>query len=154
LGFDYVYVFVDNNWPHAVISQIYYYNNGSTIAVDACAIVQGTNDQFGFVIDASDQIGQNLMSWVLYAVWGNDQSEGIDSDSYNPNHVSISKKWLGPYLVEEPPAPTYWHATVEGDPTSRQCAHTFILGVWDRSTNGWGYLHYSSYTQSITLLLS
>ena len=55
-----------------------------------------------------------------------------------------------------PNPPNLWHAKqgVPCDPTSISCAHTFYLTVWDRSINGYGYIHTSGYTRSITLLLS
>jgi len=147
-----VSIFVDNNWPHANILAIYYTEaNGTVVQVQACNIVQGTSDQFSFEIDASDQLGQDLLSWSLVAYWGANQAALVASDTYSPSH-STAVKWVGPYYSTVP-SPV-WHATVSGDPTSRDCAHTFTLGVWDRSINGWGYLHYSSYQVSLTILLS
>jgi len=147
-----VSIFVDNNWPHAFIGTIYYtLANGTVVSVTPCEIVQGTSDEFSFQIDASDQIGQDLLSWSLVAYWGANKAAVVASDTYSPSHTSLVK-WGGPFYSNVPNP--YWHATVQGDPTSRDCAHTFVLGVWDRSINGWGYLHYSQYQVSLTLLLS
>jgi len=153
VGYSTLLLEIDNSWPLAVITTINYHpdNNAIETPVPACSIVQGTGDLFSFVIDASD-VGQHLLSWTLTALWGNDKSATVASDTYNPNHVTATKLWLGP-VNQDLPSPA-WNASVQGDPTSLQCAHTFWLTVWDRSINGWNYLHNSNYQQSITLLLS
>jgi hypothetical protein len=46
-----------------------------------------------------------------------------------------------------------WQAAVAGDPTSTRCAHSFVLSVWDRVINGWGYIHHGSAHRSITIML-
>jgi molybdopterin biosynthesis enzyme MoaB len=38
------------------------------------------------------------------------------------------------------------------DPTSTNCAHTFILSAWDRTIDGFSRIHYAQSTQSITIL--
>lgn len=140
----------DNTLPSARINSIFH--NG--VPVGACAIVEGASDQFTFDITASDP-EQHMLSWNLYAVWGNNLSKGVASDHYN-NHVSPTKKWAGlpgggPVSTVPTPA---WTATVAGDPTSRRCAHTFILQVWDRVIDGYGYIHPNSAHYSVTLMLS
>jgi hypothetical protein len=141
---------IDNTLPSARINSIFH--NG--VPVGACAIVEGASDQFTFDITASDP-EQHMLSWNLYAVWGNNQSKGIASDHYD-NHITPTRKWAG--LPGGGPASTVpapaWTATVPGDPTSRRCAHTFILQVWDRVINGYGYIHPNSATYSVTLMLS
>lgn len=140
---------IDNTVPTARINAIFH--DGAPVG--ACAIVDSGSDQFTFDITASDP-EQHLLSWNLYAVWGNNQSKGVASDHYN-NHVSPTRRWAG--LSGGGPASTVpspaWTATVAGDPTSRRCAHTFILQVWDRVINGYGYIHPNSATYSVTLML-
>jgi hypothetical protein len=135
---------IDNSWPQAVINQILH--DGSVVGT--CAIVDSGSDQFTFNITALDG-EQNLLSWGLTALWGDNQSSAVASDSYS-SHVSPTRKWPGISGVVPTPA---WRATVAGDPTSRRCAHTFRLGVWDRVINGYGYLHYAEFNKSITLML-
>ena len=135
---------IDNSWPSAVINQIVH--DGSVVGT--CAIVDAGSDQFTFNITAIDP-EQNLLSWSLVALWGDNQSGMVAQDSYS-SHVSPTRKWAGVNgVVPSPP----WHATVVGDPTSRRCAHTFRLSVWDRVINGYGYLHYAEFDKSITLML-
>jgi hypothetical protein len=154
---DSVVVQIDNTWPRASIDTIYHLDPtnpnpaAQKMAVGTCGIVQGTSDQFSFLIEADDPVNQHMMSWSLWVVWGDNKSAQIASDSYVPGHVSPTHHWLGIH-AEVPAAP--WHATIAGDPTSRQCAHTFYLGAWDRVIDGWNYVHYASYSKSITLLLS
>lgn len=135
---------VDNRWPQASIDQIIH--DGAVVGT--CAIVNSGSSNFTFNITAQDP-EQNLLSWSLTALWGDNKSKLVASDSYAA-HVSPTKKWGG--IVGVVPAPA-WNAAVAGDPTSTKCAHTFYLGVWDRVINGWGYLHYADYHKSVTLML-
>jgi hypothetical protein len=140
------WVRIDNGWPTASIDQIIH----DGIPVDTCAIVKTGTDQFTFRITAHDP-EQHLLSWSLVALWGDNKSGGVSSDDYNA-HVSPSRLWAGiSGTVVPPPGPSPWHATVAGDPTSRHCAHTFYLTVWDRVINGYNYLHRSDYHKSITI---
>lgn len=156
-GADSLTVMVDNQLPRAVINSIIYHDPTNPDpalqhrAVSTCAIVEGTSDEFSFTIEAQDPVAQHLMSWSLSALWGDNRSAGIASDQYAPAHLSPTHQWAG--VAGEVPIP-HWHATVPGDPTSRRCAHTFRLSVWDRVINGWNYIHYAEYHKSITLLLS
>jgi len=151
MGTDNLNVLIDNSWPTASIDQILEYadNNPSTVGVvvPTCAIV--SDHLFTFNITAiSPQ--QHLLNWSLIALWGDNQSKSVDSDNYN-NHVTPTKLWAGISGIVPIHPPPRWDASVAGDPTSTQCAHTFRLGVWDRVINGWNYLHYSEYDKSITI---
>lgn len=138
---------IDNRLPQATIDQILH--DGGVVGT--CAIVDSGSDAFTFRITAQDP-EQHLLSWTLGAVWGDNRSGLVDSDSYS-NHVASNKKWAGISGIVPVVRPSPWHATVAGDPTSRRCAHTFYLDVWDRVINGYGYIHYSRYTKSITIML-
>lgn len=142
-----VQVQVDNGWPIAQIGQIMH--DGSPVGT--CAIVKSGTDGFTFQVTAFDS-AQHLLSWNLAAMWGDDKSGPIASDQYNPGHVSPSRLWPGiSGVFVPPPGPSPWHATVPGDPTSTHCAHTFYLTVWDRTIDGYNYLHRSDYHKSITI---
>jgi len=156
-GRDSLVVTIDNQWPRAEIDQIIYHDPANPVpalqhrVVDVCGIVEGTSDEFSFRIEANDPVGQHLLSWSLSALWGDNKSATIASDTYAPGHVAPAPhQWTG--VNGEVPTP-HWNATVAGDPSSRRCAHTFYLNVWDRVIDGWGYIHHSTYHQSITLLL-
>ncbi len=138
---------IDNSWPLASIDEIWH--DGAK--VNTCAIVDSGSDAFTFRITALDA-EQHLLSWSLNAWWGDNKSKAVDSDNYN-NHVSATKKWAGVSGFVPVVSPSPWHATVTGDSTSKRCAHTFYLGVWDRVINGWSYIHYADYHKSITLML-
>lgn len=141
-----VQLMLDNSWPTAAIPSISH--NGTP--VPACAIVETNPDVFRFEITAEDP-QQHLLSWSLVALWGDNKSATIASDSYAA-HVSPTKLWGGINGLV-PAAPASWQATVPGDPTSRRCAHTFVLNVWDRVINGFGYIHHASAHKSITIML-
>lgn len=138
---------IDNSWPHVSIDEIWH--DGAIVGT--CAIVDSGSDAFTFRITAQDA-EEHLLSWSLSAWWGDNKAKAVDSDNYN-NHVSPAKKWAGISGLVPVVSPSPWHATVTGDPTSRRCAHTFYLGVWDRVINGWSYIHYAAYHKSITLML-
>ena len=137
---------IDNQWPQAQIDAIYHEPGHNPIGT--CGIVDSGTDEFTFDITALDA-EQHLLSWSLTALWGDNQSATVASDSYSA-HVSLSKLWPG--VAGNVPSPA-WHAAVAGDPTSTHCAHTFYLGVWDRTIDGWNYIHYKEYHKSITLML-
>lgn len=141
-------VMIDNSWPVVSIDQIlHHHHSAGVIPVGTCGIVTEESDQFQFNITARDMEG-HLKSWSLVALWGDNQSAGVDSDSYSP---VPSRQWHGPLGATVPSTP--WAATVAGDPTSRRCAHTFRLIAWDRVINGYRHLHRETYHKSITLLL-
>jgi len=136
---------IDNQWPVAKIEKILH----DGIEIPVCQIVNSGTDQFTFRITANDPQG-HLLSWSLSALWGDNKSATVGGDSYS-SHISPTRQWPGIISTTVPAPP--WHATVAGDPTSTRCAHTFYLGVWDRVINGYGYLHYQDYHQSITIWL-
>jgi hypothetical protein len=136
---------IDNQWPLANIEKIFH--DGAEVKV--CDVVKTGSDQFTFRITAMDPQG-HLLSWNLSTMWGDNKSATVGGDSYN-NHVSPTRQWAG---VTSGVVPTpAWHAATGSpiDPTSKHCAHTFYLGVWDRVINGYGYIHYSDYHKSITI---
>lgn len=140
---------IDNQRPLARINTILQGNTvASSVPVGACAIVNSGPDAFFFDITASDS-QQHLLSWHLYALWGDNKSASIASDRYG-NHVSASKQWAG---VNGTVPGAAWHAAAANDATSTRCAHTFVLEVWDRVINGYGYIHAASAHKSITIWL-
>jgi hypothetical protein len=139
-----VSLMIDNSLPSAAISSIAH--NGTPVGT--CGIVTTGPDSFRFEISAFDP-QQHLLSWSLVALWGDNKSATIASDSYAA-HASPSKLWGG---VNGLVPATPWAATVPGDPTSKRCAHTFMLHVWSRSINGYSYIHYNAAHKSITLML-
>jgi len=139
-----VSLMIDNSLPSAAINSIAH--NGTPVGT--CGIVTSGPDSFRFEISAFDP-QQHLLSWSLVALWGDNQSATIASDSYAA-HASPSKLWGG---VNGLVPATPWAATVPGDPTSKRCAHTFMLHVWSRSINGYSYIHYNAAHKSITLML-
>lgn len=116
---------VDNTPPTAIINEAC--QNGASAAIDACAIVDSGPNQFYFDITASDDDG-HLLSYRLSAHWGDNHSTTITSDNY-ANNDDNPPYWNGVVNFDVPPYP-YWSA-------SENCAHTFILRVWNRTTNGY-----------------
>lgn len=144
-----VAVMIDNNWPSASIHQILHHHDINGVeAVGSCGIVTENSDRFQFNIHAADA-ENHLKSWQLTALWGDNQSAVVDADSYSPS--GGSPLWVVAPSQVVPSSP--WAASVPGDPSSRRCAHTFRLHVWDRVINGYSYIHKSVYHKSITLLL-
>jgi hypothetical protein len=140
-----IQVLIDNGLPIAKIEKILH----AGVEVPVCAIEKiAGNDNWTFQITARDA-EKHLLSWSLGAVWGDNKSKSVASGTYA--HVP-SGEWEGlpPDPNTVPAAP--WQATVSGDPTSTNCAHTFTLYVWDRVIDGWNYIHRSDYTKSITIM--
>ncbi len=136
---------INNLWPRVRINQVS--KNG--IPVPVCGIVQlGTSGgSSGFTFDiTADSVGGYLDTWALSAIWGANRSAGIASDAYAAHAPG---PWTG--LTGAVPAGG-WDCAVPDDPSSTNCAHTFILGGWDRTIDGFSHLHYAQSTQSITIL--
>ena len=136
---------IDNRWPTAVINSILH--DGA--AVGTCAVVTSGSSKFSFDVTASDPDG-HLKSWYLGAMWGDNASAAVASDTY-ANHLGGAPIWAGISGVVTPPAPG-WEAN-DGTWPSTHCAHTFYLDVWDRVIDGWSYIHEAGYHKSITILL-
>lgn len=136
---------IDNAVPTATIHTI----SQAGTPVGNCGIVTSGADNFQFEITAHDP-QQHLLSWSLVALWGDNKSKLVAEDSY-ANHVSPSKQWAGLAVANVPGGG--WASFVPGDPTSKRCAHSFVLNVWDRVINGWGYIHHTSAHRSITIML-
>ena len=136
---------IDNALPTATIHTI----SQAGTPVGNCGIVTAGPDNFQFEITAFDP-QQHLLSWSLVALWGDNQSKLVAEDSY-ANHVSPGKLWGGLAVASVPAGG--WASSVPGDPTSKRCAHTFVLNVWDRVINGWGYIHQAGAHRSITIML-
>jgi hypothetical protein len=128
---------IDNRWPTATISKILH----DGVEVPACAMVADGSDEFTFRITAHDPDG-HLASWSLYALWGDNQSDPVASDSYSAHLPGPS--WPGITNTNVPAGA--WTAV------ETCCAHTFHLSVWDRTIDGHNYLHWSGYNKSITIM--
>ncbi|WP_420129100.1 hypothetical protein [Longimicrobium sp.] len=140
-----VVVQIDNTAPLVAIEKIFH-DGGE---VGTCGLVTSGSDQFTFGITAQDP-EQHMGSWSLIALWGDNKSKPVASDSYAA-HVSPTRKWAGPAGAVVP-SPV-WEATVAGDDSSRRCAHTFRLAASSRVIDGWNALHHPVVYKSITLLL-
>jgi hypothetical protein len=146
-----VQLMVDNRGPHTSIDEIDH--DGNPVAT--CAIIDSGTYFFDFKITARDLDG-NLKSWSLSAEWGDNKSALIASANY-PS-VDPPPTWFGPSGAPVGPWDCQIPAGVvppdtNADSTSWRCAHTFRLGAWDRTINGYGYLYYNEYNKSITILL-
>ena len=140
-------VMIDNVWPSVSIDTIWH--GMGVNPVGTCGIVNTGVDGFTFHITAVDP-DQHLLSWSLIALWGDNKSKAVDADNYN-NHVSPTRLWAG--VSGNVPA-ALWMSTDPSDPVfSHWCAHTFVLGVWDRTIDGWTNIHYAEYHKSITIML-
>jgi hypothetical protein len=133
-GSDSLRVFVDHRLPTASINSVIH--DGS--AIPPCGIGHTTtpfNTLFSFNITATQP--ENLYSWSLSALWGLNKSSTVASGTTNVSGVV--------------PAAPGWNAFVPTDSSSTNCAHTFVLGVWDRTINGYGHVHYQEAHDSIDI---
>jgi len=119
--------------------------------VQACDIVSSAPNQFFFSITANDP-NQHLLNYGLTAMWGDNQSESVYSDSYfNHPAGAAPHAWAGVQNFDVPRslpgsggAATTWSAHTK-------CAHTFYLWAWKRTIDGYNYLLYRDYHKSITI---
>lgn len=142
---------IDNQEPRASIDRIIQqHDTDGPTPVGTCAIVEEGGDEFTFEITADDPQG-HLLRYDLDALWGDNERKDVHRDTYAENK-SNAPHWHGLTAAEVPPTDS-WSACVPGDLTSIQCAHTFVLRVWDRTINGRHRIHRSQYHQSITIML-
>ncbi len=136
---------VDNTPPQAKIDEIWQKKpSGPDHLVEACDIVEDPNNEFYFKITAYDA-NQHLLKYSLSALWGDNKSDpNISSDFYSA-HVAgpPNYPWSGIFksMVRQT---SPWSAACN-------CAHTFYLGVWKRTINGYHYILYRRYHKSITI---
>ena len=136
---------VDNTPPTVDLKEILLH--GTTTVVDTCSIVSPpTANGYDFRITAYDP-NHHLLSYHLWVLWGKNESDSILSDRYSPGHVDAE----GPYWwsgvsnsVETAPGPNGWEACCN-------CAHTFRLRAWKRTTNGYNHILRGDSHQSITI---
>ncbi len=125
---------IDNTVPIVKINSV---KHGTT-ALNACDIVQMTGPTDGIVVnfDASDP-ENNVLSYSVYAVWGDGASATLASDSY-----TLAKGDWGGVQNQNTPL---WVPV-------RTCAHSINVLAYSRTTNGYGYIRYNSVSRYITIM--
>jgi hypothetical protein len=109
--------------------------------IKPCDIVSSGGNQFFFKITAFDP-NNNLLNYVLTAMWGDNLSDQVARDDYSPTHANPSHVWSG---ISNSQVPTsFWSA-------KNNCAHTFYLSSWKRTIDGYNYILYRDYHKSITI---
>lgn len=125
---------IDNTVPIVKINAI---KHGAAI-LNACDIVQMTGPADGIVVnfDANDP-DNNVLSYSVYAVWGDGASATLASDNY-----TLPKgDWAGVQNRDTP----LWVPV-------RTCAHSINVLAYSRTTNGYGYIRYNSVSRYITIM--
>ncbi|MBI5042526.1 MAG: hypothetical protein HZC10_01550 [Nitrospirae bacterium] len=110
--------------------------------IKPCDIVSTGNNQYYFKITAYDP-NHHLLSYGLSALWGDNKSASIAADSYSA-HVDAEGPYLWSGIANTKVPATVWSA-------SCNCAHTFYLGAWKRTIDGYNYILYRDYHKSITI---
>jgi hypothetical protein len=137
-----LFVQVDNTPPTIVLHAIRRHDTG--VVIKACEIVSPpVPNSFDFRVTASDA-NHHMLSYSLTAWWGDNvppatvfaDSYGAHIDAEGPNF------WSGVSNVVLPAAG--WAAKCN-------CAHTFILEGWKRTIDGYNYILYDRYHQSVTI---
>jgi hypothetical protein len=149
---------IDNGAPIAKIEKIFH----DDTEVPVCETVTAGSYDFSFQVIASKPNG-HLRVWTLTAEWGDNRNKAVASDRYlvPPPMPDPPPPWTGVSSGIVPAIPWDCRADLPAppaapgtpDPTSRYCAHTFQLDVWDRVTNGYWYQHYEVWRRSITINL-
>lgn len=145
-----VSVHLDNQHPRAEIGAIFHeLSDGTEETVGACGIVDTGTDNLQLEVIAQDPEG-HLRDWHLRTLWGGNESKDIVEDSYEKHDDTVN--WAGIKGSRQPD--DGWLRVQEDLPDSAsRCVHTFHLTVWDRTINGYHYIHRSRYHKSITIML-
>ncbi|HEX6428698.1 MAG TPA: hypothetical protein VF008_13475 [Niastella sp.] len=135
-------LYVDNNVPTVNINSIKH----GAVEVAACAIekIGPGADGLTFNVTANDPEG-NLRAWSFSATYGENQAVGIYSQAYE-TAVPPGNVWAGVQNFAVPTVPAAWRPPI-------QCAFSFIVQAWARTTNGYGYIGHSIYHRNLTLLV-
>jgi hypothetical protein len=135
-------LYIDNNVPNVNINSIKH----GAVEVTACAIekIDPGADGLTFNVTANDPEG-NLRAWSFSATYGENQAVGIFSQAYE-TAVPPGTNWAGVLNFAVPTVPAAWRPPV-------QCAYSFIVQAWARTTNGYGYIGQSTYYRNLTLLV-
>jgi hypothetical protein len=129
-------IFVDNTTPDVRLIDILH----GGVSVPACGMVtmSGPTDGVQIVYRAFDAEGL-LDSYSVDALWGQDQSGNITSDTYVPAH-SGSTSWQGSASATT----AVWHPPIT-------CAYQFRVSASGRVTNGYGAIQWSSTFRNVTI---
>jgi hypothetical protein len=135
-------LYIDNNLPIVDINSIKH----GAVEVTACAIekIGAGTDGITFNVTANDPEG-NLRAWSLSATYGDNQSVNIYSQAYE-TAVPPGNNWAGVLNFAVPTTPANWRPPV-------QCAYSFIVQAYARTTNGYSYIGSSNYHRNLTLLV-
>ncbi|MBI5787266.1 MAG: YncE family protein [Candidatus Schekmanbacteria bacterium] len=132
---------IDNTPPEVNLVSIW--QKGSPdIEIQPCDIVSEGLNKYYFKITAYDP-SHHLLGYGLTALWGNNYSAPIASDSYS-SHVNAEGPYFWSGVTDTQVPATEWIATCN-------CAHTFYLWANKRTINGYNYILYGDYHKSITI---
>jgi hypothetical protein len=138
---------IDNALPD--VDLVHLYQHGEVNWLDTCAIVTSppfpATSRYDAQITANDPNG-HLLSYSVTAYFGHTSPPAtvIPTESYS-SHVNAD----GPHL---------WHGVINfrgpaaGWQATCNCAHTFFVVAWKRTTDGYGYLIHREAHQSITIM--
>jgi DNA-binding beta-propeller fold protein YncE len=134
---------VDNDLPQTELIHIYQTGAADANFVKACQIVTSGANHFEVKFTAHDPNG-HLASYQVYALFGNNSTATIVPTETYASHVNADglHHWNGVVNHRDPSGG--WAATCN-------CAHTFILDAWKRTTDGRQPLLHGTWHQSITI---
>jgi len=110
------------------------------VPLDECALIVSGSPTIDITFKAHDAEG-HLYNYGLQDNWGSAKSAPITSDQYIGVH-DASPTWSG----VNPQTVTYTFSNTA-------CAHSLTLGGWANTTNGYGFIHYSSDNEHIAIYL-
>jgi DNA-binding beta-propeller fold protein YncE len=110
--------------------------------VQACDIVSAPNNNYRFVITAYDP-NHHLRHYGLTALWGRNNSDRFIYEHY-ASHIDEDGPYQWSGVVNESVPIGGWEADCD-------CAYTFSLWAAKRTINGYNYIHWRRYHQSITI---
>lgn len=135
-------VLIDNTAPTVVLHDIQQLTSPSPTVIAPCQIINSGPNSFDFHFTAHD-VNRHMFAYDLRALWGRNQSATIFAEAY-ATHVDAEGPhlWSGEANAYRPSGG--WSAACN-------CAHTFILRAWKRTTNGYNRILWDTNHQSVTI---
>lgn len=131
-----VSLLIDNAGPTMHIDGI----SHDGVPVDECALITSGSSTLDFTFTASDAQG-HLFNYALTDSWGHGKSAVVTSDQYLGVHDAATT-WSG-----------VSGALVSYALSCAQCAHAFTVSGYSNTTNGFGYIQWSSDSEHVAVYL-
>ncbi|MFB3787507.1 MAG: C25 family cysteine peptidase [bacterium] len=142
--YDHVTLWLDNSPLEVAINQVLYANNDPIVECEDITFPHAGSSQLQFDITANHANGF-LRYYVLDSYWGHSRFGGrFVYDQYVGSHDAAPPLWPG---VNDQLLPPLSPTDLSGNPMAwEDCAYRFYLEAGTRTTDGFVYLQYGTYS--------